>query len=400
MKLKKILSIMLALACILSLVACGDISEDLIIDEDYTYTTRTTTVPTTTKRNTSTAVTTNGSSSSSTTAGAGSSTTTTTTTTTTATTTAKPNPTGKTVNGKSVFNNIDYTLYIPSTYKDGTDMPLVMALHGGGQGTLMTSDRTLFANFTGLNTYAEQYGFIVVYPRQSTTNHFFGFDYWNWYNQRERNNAEPKALYDILCEVKSSYSIDDSNVFVCGFSAGAAMAANMAVTYPEVFAGCCMLAGLSYKACETNNATIVQTMGTTLTTQELANRITTGMGSNKKVGKMLIVTGTTDVMVNPSNSTSAADAWATAMKSINSSLNTTKTTKTSVGINNVEYTKSVYAKLGGEEICTLYEIKGMSHQWPGAVSGVSVVPSFGGDLAFNGGINLSKVMCEFFGLDK
>lgn len=368
MKLRKILSIMLALTCILSLVACGNQSDN-----------QTTTI---------------------------SDTTTTTTSDSATTTTTTPPPVsdlkGKTVEGKSVFNNIDYTVYIPSTYTPDEAMPMVMALHGGGQGTYMvsTDNRTLFADFTGLNNYAEKYGFIVVYPRQSTANHSFGLDYWSWYNQQDRDDAEPKALYDIVCEVKGEYNIDESNVFVFGFSAGAAMAENIAVNYSEVFAGCCILAGLSYKVCEPKNATAVQAAGPIKTNGELAQEITTGMGDNKQIKKLLVITGTTDIMVSPKNATAAADAWAIAMKSINSSLDTSITAETVTGENNVSYTKSVYAALNGEEICTLYEIDGMNHQYPGAVPGVSIDPFYNADFAFDGGINLSEVMCEFFGLNK
>lgn len=356
MKLTKILSVILALACVLALTACGNQSET----QTTTAADTTTTAPTT------------------------------------------PDDKGKTVEGKSVFSKIDYTVYIPSTYNPDEAMPMVMALHGGYQGTLVAdkSNRTLFADFTGLNEYAEKYGFIVVYPRQEASNHFYGIDYWNWDTQRSRDDIEPKALYDIVCEVKGEYSIDESNVFICGFSAGAAMAEIVAVTYPEVFSGCCILAGLSYKANEVSNAVIIQSLGPTKTNDELAQEILTGMGSSKQLKKLLVVTGTEDTMVNPKNATAAANAWATAMESIDSSLDTNITTETAIGENNVGYTKSVYASLNGEEICTLYEIDGMNHFWPGAVQGISIDPLYNVDFAFDGGINLNEVMCEFFGLDK
>lgn len=369
MKLTKILSVILALSCVLALVACGNQSK--------TQTTTSTVADTTT---------------------------TTASSTTTTTTVAPPtsNLKGKTIEGKSVFSKIDYTAYIPSTYNPDEAMPMVMALHGGYQGTLIAdkSNRTLFADFTGLNNYAEQYGFIVVYPRQEASNHFYGIDYWNWYSQQDRDDIEPKALYDIVCEVKGEYNIDESNVFICGFSAGAVMAEIVAVTYPEVFTGCCILAGVSYKANEASNAVVVQTSGPNKTNEQLAQEIITGMGSNKQIKKLLVVTGTEDIMVNPKNATAAASAWAIAMKSVKSSLNTNIKTETAIGENNVGYTKSVYASLNGEEICTLYEIDGMNHFWPGAVPGISIDPAFNTDFAFDGGINLNEVMCEFFGLDK
>lgn len=362
MKLKKILAVLLMLACVFALASCGNQSEN----------------PSTTNPNTTTTV-----------------------AQTTTSPFKQPEKTGVTIEGKSVFNKIDYTVYIPASYNSNEKTPLVMALHGGLQGTgALDQPRTVFADFIGLNEYADEYGFIAVYPRQSMENHFYGVDYWNWYSQQNRTDAEPQALYDILCEVKDEYNIDESNVFVCGFSAGGAMAEIMAVTYPEVFAGCASVAGVSYKACEAANSVAVQTMGPTKSYEELAQEIITGMGSSAQLRKLLVINGTDDTMVNPSNSVAAANAWSIAMKGIDSSIDTQVKTETAPGKNDVSYTKDIYASLNGEEICTHYQIDGMGHLWPGAKVGVSLDPFYGSDFAFDGGLNASELICQFFGLSK
>lgn len=314
---------------------------------------------------------------------------------------AQPEKTGVTVEGKTVFHNIDYTIYIPSSYNSNEKTPLVMALHGGLQGTgAIDGPRTLFADFLGMNAYADQYGFIVIYPRQATTNHFYGVDYWNWYSQQDRDSDEPKALYDILCEVKAEYNVSESETYICGFSAGAAMAEIMAVTYPEVFAGLASVAGVSYKACGAVDSIAVQTDGPTKTTDELAQEIINGMGDKAQVRKALFIYGTDDAMVNPKNSTAAATAWTKAMVSLDKNIVSELKATVVTGTNSVTYEKNVYAVLNGEELCTLYKIEGMGHLWPGAKVGVSVEPFYGTDFAFDGGIDASLVICEFFGLDK
>lgn len=353
MKLRRILSVLLVLILVVALASCGNQNENQT-------TTQTTTSPFT-----------------------------------------QPEKTGVTVEGKSVFNNIDYTIYIPASYNSNEKTPLVMALHGGLQGTgAIDQPRTVFADFIGLNKYADEHGFITVYPRQSMTNHFYGVDYWNWYSQQERADAEPKALYDIICEIKDEYNVDESNVFVCGFSAGAAMAEIMAVTYPDVFAGCASVAGVSYKACGAVDSVTVQTQGPTKTYEELAQEITTGMGDKAQLKKLLVINGTEDVMVNPVNSLAAANAWTIAMKGIDANVDTQIKTENATDKNDVTYTKSVYATLNGEEICTHYQINDMGHLWPGANVGVSLDPFYGMDFAFDGGIDASKLICQFFGLDK
>ena len=358
MNLKKVISVLLVLACVFALASCSNQTDDQ-------SSTTTTTQPTTTSPY------------------------------------KQPEETGVTVEGKNVYYNIDYTVYIPSSYNSNQQTPLIMALHGGLQGTgAIDGPRTLFADFLGLNDYADKYGIIVVYPRQSVENHFYRVDYWNWYGQQNRTDDEPKALYDILCEVKSEYNIDQSNTYICGFSAGAAMAEIMAVTYPETFAGCCMVAGVSYKACQQVDSVTVQTMGPTKTSEELAQEITNGMGSNAALRKLLVINGTDDAMVSPKNSLAAADAWTIAMKGIDTKLDTQLKEESATGKNDVSYSKSVYASLNGEEICTHYQINGMGHLWPGAKLGVSLDPFYGTDFAFDGGIDASEIMCQFFGLDK
>ncbi len=357
MNFRKILSVLLVIACVIALASCGNQNETQT-------TTQTATQTTTSPFN-------------------------------------QPEKTGVTVEGKNIINKIDYTVYIPKNYNANEKTPVIMALHGGFQGTgAIDAPRTLFADFIGLNEYADQYGFIVVYPRQSTENHFFGIDYWNWYGQYLRDDNEPKALYDIICEVKDEYNVDENNVFVCGFSAGGAMAEIMAVTYPDVFAGCASIAGLSYKACGVADSVAVQTNGPTKTNDELAQEIINGMGDKAQVRRLLVINGTDDIAVNPLNATAASSAWAIAMEKIDSNVKSNGKYSTNVGDNNIEYKKTVYASLNGEEICTHYEVITMGHLWPGANIGVSLDPFYGSDFAFDGGIDASQIICQFFGLDK
>src|SRR5512137_1710631 len=58
------------------------------------------------------------------------------------------------------FEGLDrtYTVYLPSSYNQGDQLPLLLALHG------LTQTGNTMMQFTGFNTYADQYNFIVVYP--------------------------------------------------------------------------------------------------------------------------------------------------------------------------------------------------------------------------------------------
>lgn len=312
----------------------------------------------------------------------------------------QPTETGVVVEGTSVFNNIDYTLYIPSSYNADEKIPLLVALHGGGQGTMNEAkdNRQFFADYTGLNTVAEKYGFIVAYPRQSTENHSYNYDYWNWYIQQAKTAKEPAAINNIVGKIKKEYRIDDDRVFICGLSAGAAMAQIVAVNYNTTFAGCCAVAGITFKSSSIYEINDLQANGPTMDSEIITTRIYDAMGFGRKLAKLLVVTGTEDTRVHPKNSLVMAQTWAAAMDRIDGNVDTEVKSETAVGIDGIEYKKSVYATFNGEEICTLYEVIGMEHNWPGSNKGVSISITSGQDLGYKGGIDLNEVMCEFFGL--
>ena len=54
--------------------------------------------------------------------------------------------------------NMDYGLYVPSSYDGSTDTPLVIALHGLGSGIMYMME------YNNLLEYAESYGYIVATP--------------------------------------------------------------------------------------------------------------------------------------------------------------------------------------------------------------------------------------------
>jgi poly(hydroxyalkanoate) depolymerase family esterase len=124
---------------------------------------------------------------------------------------------------------------------------LVVVLHG------CTQNAEVYDFGAGWSTLADRYGFVLLMPQQEPTNN--PNKCFNWFLSRhiERDKGEAYSIRQMIDTMIRDHNIERHRVYVTGLSAGGAMTAVLLATYPEMFAGGAVIAGLPYRTATNMN---------------------------------------------------------------------------------------------------------------------------------------------------
>ncbi|HEX8400868.1 MAG TPA: PHB depolymerase family esterase [Allosphingosinicella sp.] len=134
--------------------------------------------------------------------------------------------------------NLRARIYLPERLP--ANAPLVVVLHG------CTQNAAGYDEGSGWSNLADRHGFALLFPEQQRANN--SNLCFNWFQPADarRGGGEAESIRQMIDWMVAHQSVDRGRVFVTGLSAGGAMASVMLATYPELFAGGAVIAGLAY----------------------------------------------------------------------------------------------------------------------------------------------------------
>ena len=127
--------------------------------------------------------------------------------------------------------------YVPLGLPAGA--PMVVAMHGCTQSAAAYDDEP------GWVALADRWKFAVVLPEQQTSNN--SSRCFNWFQGSDigRGLGEALSIKQMVDQTKADLNSNPARTFVTGLSAGGAMTSVMLASYPDVFAGGAIMAGVA-----------------------------------------------------------------------------------------------------------------------------------------------------------
>ena len=241
--------------------------------------------------------------------------------------------------------------------------PLLVMLHGCSQ----SADD--LARATHMDELAEELGFVVVYPVQSSRANRARC--WNWFEalHQRRNQGEPSLIAGITRTLLRQ-GVDPRRVYVAGLSAGGAMAAVMGAEYPDLYAAIGVHSGLPHAAAQDYASALAAMSGR----RSGRHSARSGDARGRRI-PTLAFHGDEDSTVHPSNSDFVRAAGLRVAVEQGQR-------------NGRSFTRTVQIDTGGRPSFEQWVVHGAGHAWIGGRAGAPFADPLGPDA--------SREMLRFF----
>ena len=241
-----------------------------------------------------------------------------------------------------------YRLFVPPGVRRTERLPLLVMLHG------CTQSAEAFATSTRMNQIAAKEGFVVLYPEQNHLANLQGC--WNWYQTRTgQAQAEAETILATIHQVSRLHAIDPARIALAGLSAGASMAALLAVRHPTSFCAIAMHSGVAPGIAHATASALTAMRGHGTATPLSA------LATGSHLPALLVIQGSADHLVAASNGAAAAQLWATREGAKPGKPRTVKR-----GARHPAHITDFKTK--GRLVATLCSVQGLGHAWSGGAA--------------------------------
>ncbi|MBI3726893.1 MAG: PHB depolymerase family esterase [Burkholderiales bacterium] len=240
-----------------------------------------------------------------------------------------------------------YHLYRPPGIGRTERLPLMVMLHGCLQ------DAAAFSASSKMNQLAARKRFLVLYPEQEKLSNAQAC--WNWYDTRSgRAQREARSIDAVIDQVCLLQPVDPQRIAVAGLSAGASMAALLAVSHPARFRVLAMHSGVATGLAHSSATAIMAMRGRRLDAAQLPAGI--------KLPALLVLQGSKDRVVFPVNGVLVTQQWAIQANA--------KVGKPRTIQRGARYPATITDyRIQGRVVVSLCEVNGLGHAWSGGAAG-------------------------------
>jgi poly(hydroxyalkanoate) depolymerase family esterase len=270
---------------------------------------------------------------------------------------------------------------VPPGLADGA--PLVVVLHG------CTQTAASYDAGAGWSKLADERGFALLFPEQRRANN--ANLCFNWFSPEDasRGGGEALSISRMVLAMQQRHRTNPTRTFVTGLSAGGAMSAVMLATYPELFAGGAVIAGLPFGTATTVPEAFDRMRGHGGPRADALGELVRNATSHGGPWPTLSVWhGSSDATVVPSNARDLITQWR-ALHGVAS----TPSRQEMIG----RYPHRIWCDSTGREVIEEYQITGMAHGTPLSTGGAHS-HEVAGPHMLEAGISSTRLIARFWGL--
>jgi poly(hydroxyalkanoate) depolymerase family esterase len=200
------------------------------------------------------------------------------------------------VNGS--FSGLSVYLHVPPGMAIGTPRPLVLVLHGCWESA------AVHAANSGWNQLADARHVYVAYVQENAQSQQC-LDWWT--AAAQAGGGDTAGALAAIDSLRASYDIDDSVIYLDGFSSGAAVAINLVARHPDRFAGAIVNAALPFAG---YTGTDVGTLGYIFSEHDQTPAArAAAMPGPGPYPPIVAFVGTADTTVHPTYTRELVDQW-------------------------------------------------------------------------------------------